>query len=490
MGGQTVMRRSATVYFASYGLSLLGKGIAGVVMPLLVLDRTGDVLAAGVLATASTAASALAGLVCGLIVDRIDRRRVSVVSDLLAALSVAALPVVDALWGLNMGWFLALAVVGALIRVPGMTAQETLLPALARLGADRPGGRGGRRGRSGAAGPGRLDRMIATRETMGNVLLLAGPGLGGLLVGVLGLSSALLLVTAATSLLAAAMTLLLDPRAGRVVRGHPDPAGASGAAAVGGPVRRAVTDLLDGWRFLGRTRLLLGTTLISAVLVAVLSSLQTTLMPAYFTGQGLPGLTGLTLSALAAGSIAGSALYAATAGRVRRRSWFVLGMSGTLVGFGAVGTMASPWLVLGAAALVGLTFAPASAVLGVLTVEATPDHMRGRVLGAQNTVMLAAPALTSAPLAAVATAAGLPVAGAVLAVLAGVTAVAALVAPVFRSLDGPRAREAVGPAEGRPRPPERTSPGLALADTVPHAPDARAVEERPVEERAERTAGR
>ncbi len=467
------MRRSATVYFASYGLSLLGKGIASVVMPLLVLDRTGDVLAAGVLATASTAASALTGLVCGLIVDRIDRRWVSVVSDLLAALSVAALPVVDALWGLNMGWFLALAVVGAVIRVPGMTAQETLLPALARLGADR----------SGAPGGGRLDRMIAARETMGNVLLLAGPGLGGLLVGLLGLSSALLLVTAATSLLAAAATLLLDPRAGRVVRRRPDPAGsaeASGAAAVGGPLRRAVTDLLDGWRFLYRTRLLLGTTLISAVLVAVLSSLQTTLMPAYFTGQGLPGLTGLTLSALAAGSIAGSALYAATAGRVRRRGWFVLGMSGTLVGFGAVGTMASPWLVLGAAALVGLTFAPASAVLGVLTVEATPDHMRGRVLGAQNTVMLAAPALTSAPLAAVATAAGLPVAGAVLAALAGVTAVAALAAPVFRSLDGPRARQAGGPAEGSPHPSERTSPELALADTVHRA----------AEERAERTADR
>jgi MFS family permease len=489
MGGQTVMRRSATVYFASYGLSLLGKGIASVVMPLLVLERTGDVLAAGVLATATTAASALAGLVCGLIVDRIDRRWVSVVSDLLAALSVAALPVVDALWGLNMAWFLALAIVGAVIRVPGMTAQETLLPALARLGADlpdRPGGRGG-------AGPGRLDRLIATRETMGNVLLLAGPGLGGLLVGLLGLSSALLLVTAATSLLAAATTLLLDPRAGRVARRRrPDPADtaeASGAAAVGGSVRRAVTDLLEGWRFLGRTRLLLGTTLISAVLVAVLSSLQTTLMPAYFTGQGLPGLTGLTLSALAAGSIAGSALYAATAGRVRRRSWFVLGMSGTLVGFGAVGAMVSPWLVLGAAALVGLTFAPASAVLGVLTVEATPDHMRGRVLGAQNTVMLAAPALTSAPLAAVATAAGLPVAGAVLAVLAGVTAVAALVVPVFRSLDGPRGREPVGP-EGRPRPRQRTSPELALADTVPHASDARAAEELAVEEREERTADR
>ncbi|MEE2047245.1 MFS transporter, partial [Nocardiopsis tropica] len=310
----------------------------------------------------------------------------------------------------------------------------TLLPALAALGP---------------AGPRRLDRLIATRETVGNVLLLAGPGLGGLLVGLLGLTPALLLATAATSLLAAATTLVLDPRAGAVPERRRDP------SAAGGAVRRAGAELLDGWRFLGRSRLVLGATLVTAMLVAVLSSLQTTLMPAYFTGEGLPELTGLTLSAIAAGSIAGSALYAATAGRVRRRSWFVVGMLGTLVGFGAVGSMASPWLVLGAAALAGLTYAPASAVLGVLTVEATPDAMRGRVLGAQNTVMLSAPALTSAPLAAVATAAGLPVAGAVVAALAGATAIAALLAPAFRSLDAPGPREADGRPEGAGGPAER-----------------------------------
>ena len=34
------MRRSTAVWFASYGLSLLGKGIVTAVLPLLVLDRT------------------------------------------------------------------------------------------------------------------------------------------------------------------------------------------------------------------------------------------------------------------------------------------------------------------------------------------------------------------------------------------------------------------------------------------------------------------
>lgn len=408
-------RRSTPIYFASYGLSLLGQGIGSVVLPLLVLARTGDVLAAGVLATVTTAASAAAGLVSGLFVDRIDRRRVSVACDLLAAAAVAALPVVDALVGLNLTWFLVIGVVSALIRVPGMTARETLLPALARLGA-----------------PGSLDRLVASRETVGNVLILAGPGIGGVLIGVLGPTSGLMLATSATSLLAALTALALDPRAGAV---GPRDRGAPGAPRLAGSARRAVADLVDAWGFLGRQRLVLGATLLTSMLAAVLGALQSTLMPAYFTGEGLAGLTGLTLSAIAGGSIAGSALYAAIADRLRRRTWFVVGMVGTLAGFGAVGTMASPWVVLGGAALVGLTYAPAAALLGVIIVEATPDAMRGRVLGAQNTVVLAAPALTNAPLAAVAAGAGLPVAGIVLAGLVGVATVLALVAPAFRTLD-------------------------------------------------------
>ncbi|TCK27039.1 MFS transporter [Pseudonocardia endophytica] len=411
------MRHSAIVYFSSYGLSLLGAGISSVVMPLLVLARTGDVLAAGVLATVATAASAATGIVSGLLVDRFNRRTVSVVSNALSALSVATLPLVDVLWGLDMTWFVALALVGAVIRVPGMTAHETLLPALIR------------------AGGGRLDRMIATRETVGNVLLLGGPGLGGLFVWLFGTTSALMLATASLSLLAAASTLLLDPRAGAVEKVVP---------AAGNALKRAVTDLAVSWRFLVRSRIVLGSTLITAVFAAVISSLQTTLMPAFFTREDLPALAGLTLSALSAGSIAGSALYAVSAGRVRRRTWFVIGMAGTLVGFAAVGSMASPWVVLGAAAFVGLTNGPAGALLGVLTVEATPDEMRGRVLGAQNTLVLSAPALTSAPIAAIAAGAGLETAGMVLAALVAVTSVAALLAPAFRSLDEERAPEFVG----------------------------------------------
>ncbi|MEU6699606.1 MFS transporter [Pseudonocardia sp. NPDC046786] len=429
------VRRSPAVWLTSYGLSLLGRGIAAVVLPLLVLDRTGDVLAAGVLASVSTAASALTGLVSGLLVDRVDRRTVAVASDLLAALALAALPLVDLLWGLNLAWFLVFGVLLAMIRIPGMTAQETLLPALVRLGGTAPG---------------RLERWIAIRENLGNVLLLAGPGAGGLLIALLGPAPSVLWVTAVSSVLAAATTLLLDPRAGLI-------AGRARQAARGA-LRGAMSDLVASWRFLARTRLVLGATLVSAALVAVLASLQTTVLPAYFVEMDLPALTGLTLSALAGGGVVGSALYAALAGRVPRRVWFVVGMIGFGVGFGLVGSLAAPWLVLAAAALVGLTNAPVAAILGVLTIEATPDPMRGRVLGAQNTLVLAAPALTGAPVAAVASFAGLGVAGIVLAAVAAGTAVVALVAPAFRRLD-----DLPDPDDAAPGPDAGTVPPVPAA---------------------------
>ncbi|HSK57707.1 MAG TPA: MFS transporter [Actinomycetospora sp.] len=412
-------RSGAAVYLGSYGLSLLGMGVASVLMPLLVLDRTGDVLAAGLLATVSTATSAGVGMLGGVVADRFDRRAVSAVSDIASAASLAALPLVDAVRGLDLAWFLVLAVVGATFRVPGMTAHEALLPALARLGGARRGA---------------LDRLLGIRETLSSLLLLAGPGLGGLLVAVLGLTPTLLLVTAATNVVAAGLTLAIDPRAGRVTP-------ARRLVDDRGTLRRATDELLAGWRFLLRSRIVLAVTVVSASFVAIISALQAILMPAYFTAEELPALAGLTLSAFAGGSLVGSAVFAATSGRglVSRRTWFVVGMVGSLVGFAALATLASPAVVLCAAAVVGATYAPAGAVLGVLTVEATPDVRRGRVLGAQNAILLGAPALTGAPLGAVAATAGLGAAAAVLAGLAAVTAVIGLVAPVFRDLDPPAA---------------------------------------------------
>lgn len=408
------MSRNTIVYLGSYSLSLLGNGIVSVLFPLLVLAKTGDILAAGILASVTTAVAAVVGVLAGVVVDRVNRRTVSIISDVLSAGSVAALPVVDALWGLNLTWFIALGILGAFGDTPGMTARETMLPRLVQLEGGRPGA---------------LDRLVGTRESLSAALMLLGPGLGGLLVFLLGVSSAALFVTAGTSLAAAVLSFAISPRAGDIATTTATAAGRTAG------IRGVLADLIVGWRFLLGHRLVLGASLLTAVFVAIIAGLQATVLPAYFTGEHLPELSGFAITGIALGSLFGAGAYTALAGRTTRRAWFVLGMAGSVVGFAALGALGAPWLVIAAAILIGLTNAPMSAVLGVATIVATPDHMRGRVLGAQNALTLAAPALTSAPIAAVAAGFGLTAAGIGIAVAMAITGIIALVAPAFRSLD-------------------------------------------------------
>ncbi|CAH0161896.1 MFS transporter [Microbacterium foliorum] len=413
------MGRNSLVYLLSYCLSLLGNGIATVVFPLLVLARTGDLLAAGLVAAVAAGVSAVVGLFAGVLIDRMNRRTVSIVSDLLSAASIAALPIVDAIWGLNMTWFVALAAVGAFGDTPGMTARETLLPGVVRLSG----------GQSGS-----LDRIVGVRESLAAVLMLAGPGIGGLLVWLFGVGASVLWVTAGMSALAAVVSLGIDRRAG-AVEGilESDPSSAQRKA------RGVLADLVGGWRFMVGNRLVLTATIVSAFLVATMVALQTTLLPAYFLAEDLPGLAGLVLAGLSLGSLIGAAAYAATVGKVTRRTWFVSGMLGIIASFAVLGTMPAVWAVLAAAVLLGLANTPAAAVLGVATIEATPDNLRGRVLGTQNAVIMAGPAIGTVPIAAVASAWGLQAAGVSLAVVVALVAVLALLSPALRSLSSPAA---------------------------------------------------
>lgn len=117
-------------FLASSALSLLGNSISSVALPLALLVTTGDALAAGTLALVCMLPQAAAGVVGGGVLDVLNRRDVSAVSDLVSAVSVAMLPVVDATVGLSFGWFVAFGLIGAIGDVPGMTARDALLPAV------------------------------------------------------------------------------------------------------------------------------------------------------------------------------------------------------------------------------------------------------------------------------------------------------------------------------------------------------------------------
>lgn len=355
------MRLIPVAYLSSYLLSLLGNSIAGVAFPLIVLQVTGSALSAGTVAAATAVPAVLAGLVMGVVIDRINRRTSSVVTDLVSAASVAALPVVDMVSGLDVGWFVLFGIIGSLGDVPGMTARDALLPAIVRHGVISS------------------ERLMGIREGLGAVALLLGPAAAGTLM-VLFDGSTVLWITAATSLAAALLTLLIPYRVGAVaIVGGDEPAGGSW------------TQLRDGWRVLLRSPFLVATTMLTVATMTVLASLQGLVLPVYFTQIDQPGMLGFVLTALATGMLVGAGFYAVAGARGGRRPWFVAGVVGTTVGFGVIATLSSVWVVFAGAFVVGLASGLFGSLMGVLMIERIPEGMRGRIMGTQNAVMTAAP---------------------------------------------------------------------------------------------------
>jgi MFS family permease len=73
--------RDFGVYWAAQTLSVAGDSFAYLAVPLLVLDVSGSVALMGLLTGVAGAAAVGTGVFCGVLVDRVDRRRLMIGCD-------------------------------------------------------------------------------------------------------------------------------------------------------------------------------------------------------------------------------------------------------------------------------------------------------------------------------------------------------------------------------------------------------------------------
>ncbi len=350
-------------YLASYVLSTLGNAIAAVALPLIILQTTGSAIGAGTVAAATALPALAGGILMGVVIDRVNRRTSSIVTDVISGLSIAALPLIDVITDLDIGWFILFGALGALGDIPGITARETLLPAIVRTS------------------PLSSERLIGVRESLGAAAIVVGPAAGGVLTGVLG-GSAVLWITAGLSLAAAAVTLLIPHAAGAVTKD------------LRHPRRNVVSEFGEGFSVLFRTPFLVMLLAMTFVAGAVTSAFGGLILPVYFTEADAPAALGLVLSALALGLLFGSGVYATVARPGRgRRAWLGGGLSGAAVGIATMASLANfPTVVVGAFAT-GVASGLFTSVAGVLMLERIPDRVRGRVLSVQNAAVTVAPSI-------------------------------------------------------------------------------------------------
>lgn len=350
------MSRTAVVWFAADFVSLLGNTAMGLALPWLVLARTQDAAAAGIVAACTAAPAFIAAVLGGSLADRLGRRTIAVAADAGSALSVVLLYVVDATLGLDLGWFILLGVLGALFDVPGMTARQAMLPEVARS--------------SGMT----TDRASAIRQALFGASFLAGPALAGGALALLPSSSVLMLI-AGCSALACLLTALLP----RTLDGQRE----SSTQPLVGHVRAGFAALRSAPAALAITVLGVGS-------VLVISPLQAVVLPVVFLSIDAPALLGLTLAVFAVGLIGGSLLYGWVSARWRRRSILVAALVASFVGLAAFAAVPVPGVITVAGVFVGLGYGLLSPMFPVLIAERVPESARARVLGLQNAGYLAA----------------------------------------------------------------------------------------------------
>ncbi|MFF5444423.1 MFS transporter [Streptomyces sp. NPDC012888] len=356
-GGHGPRRLPFAAVLAANTVSIAGSSLTLIGVPWFVLETTGSAGRAGVVAFCATLPVVVAALVGGPVIDRIGRRRVSVASDLVCGLAVAAIPLLH--WaGLLEFWMLcALMAVGGLVHTPGLTARYVLLPSLAEHAGTS------------------LSRAASLYDAVSRGARMLGAALAGLLIAVAGAETVLLLDAATFGVSALLVALLL-----RGVRAA-EPRPSATAPAVSFASYRA--ELREGWAFLLRSRLLLGITMMVMLTNGMDQAWSSVLLPVHGRDElGGAASVGLLVALFGGFALLGALLYGAWGERFPRRAVFAAAflVSGAprYVMAALTGTTLPMAVTM---ALAGLGAGALNPILTTAMYEQVPEELRSRVAG-------------------------------------------------------------------------------------------------------------
>ena len=354
--------RSVILLEGANGASSIANAIVMILIPWLVLQRTGSAASAGLVVAAASLPGIVMSPLVGAAIDRFGRRLVSIVSDILSALSVAAFPLVALVQDLTLPWLLALAVLGATFDPAGYTARKSLLPDVS------------------AASGYPLDKLNGMHEGIFGVGWAIGPALGAVLIGVIGPVQTFWLPFGLFVVAILAIVALRVGDAGLEARR------ASGEEAIG-----AWQGLLLGARVLWQDKALRAITVALMVLAAVYLPTESVVLPAYFEGRDEPTSLGIIVSVMSLGTIVGAFGYGWLSNRFTRYQLARVVLIGTAIAIVPLALLPPLPIMIAAGLLLGLAWGPFSPLMNTLVQRRVPADVQGRVYGVQMSLFYAAP---------------------------------------------------------------------------------------------------
>ncbi len=390
-----------------------GNGISIVAFPWLVLQRNGSALDASIVAMAGTIPLLVATLIAGAAVDYLGRKRVSMISDALSALSVAAVPVLALTFGVhvvNVAVLACLAALGAFFDPAGMTARETMLPEAAT--------------RAGWT----LDHANSVYEAVFNLSYIVGPGIGGLLIATLGGVNTMWVTASAFGLSIAVIALLRLEGAGT-----PDANALPDGVWAG---------IVEGLHFVWNNKVLRALAIVDLAATGLYMPMESVLFPKYFTDRNEPAQLGWVLMALSVGGLVGALGYALLSKYSRRRTIMLIAVLTLGVAMTIIAFLPPLPVILVLCAVVGLVYGPIAPIYNYVMQTRAPHHLRGRVVGVMGSLAYAAGPLGLVVAGPLADAAGLHATFLALSLPMLLLGVVALFLPALRDLDREHADDA------------------------------------------------
>jgi MFS family permease len=336
-------------------VSYLGNMVTFVAVPFQLYQLTHSTLQVGLLSICDAVPLLLFAAVGGTIADRLDRRKVVFWSEVGLA-GVAGLLAVNAFVSSPRVWALyVLAGVGTSMWALGSPAFRALMPGLVP--------------------PEQLAASQALQSIYSSTAAIAGPALGGLLIAAVGFRWTYIIDAASfgASILAVVLVAPAPPK--------------------GEITQEALESLREGWRFLRRQPVILGTFVLDTN--AMVFGMPQALFPAIAAHHFDAGAR--VVGVLYAAPSAGALLAALTSGwvaHVRRQG---VAVAAAIVVWGAAiaafGFATALWVGVVTLALAGLADEFSAILRSTILFACTPDAMRGRMQGFELAQVASTPAL-------------------------------------------------------------------------------------------------
>jgi len=342
---RALRHRNYKLFFSGQSVSLMGTWITRIATSWLVYRLTNSALLLGIVGFCGQIPTTLLAPFAGVAVDRVNRHKMLVWTQVLSAAQSLALALLAFSGTITVAWILFLQVMQGIINAFDTPARQAFVVEMIEDRADLP-------------------NAIALNSTMVNGSRIIGPSIGGIIIAAAGEGWCFMIdAISYLAVIASLLAMRLRPTERRVV-----------SATV-------LEDLRDGYRYVSGFAPVRSTLLLLA-LVSSMGMPYTVLMPAMASTvfRGGPHTLGFLMTASGAGAVVG-ALYLAS-----RRT--VLGLGRVMVtatlGFGIAlimfGTSSRLWFALLVLPIAGAGFMVEMASTNTILQTITEERLRGRVM--------------------------------------------------------------------------------------------------------------